>query len=78
LSGSGKEVLSKEQAVLFDGSRGQPAEGDKSVDKGIYSKLPEKRRGKKEGFSHSLCFFFEPHLCSPSIYTLKREKKLHV
>jgi hypothetical protein len=54
----------------FLGKKWQPAEGDKSIDKGIYSKLPVKRRGKKEGLNVALRFV-SAHLCAPYINTQK-------
>jgi len=51
--------------------------GDKSVNKGIYFKLPEKRRGTKEGFAVDFLFYLL-HFCSPYINTLNPKKKLQV
>ncbi len=51
--------------------------GDESVKRGIYIKLPGKRRGKKEGRS-CVSFFYSLHLCSPYINTYKTAKELHI
>jgi hypothetical protein len=69
--------IKREQAAFFLGEKWQPVLGDKSVNKGIYFKLPEKRRGTKEGFPVGLLFDLL-HLCSPYINTLNRKEKLQV
>jgi hypothetical protein len=55
----------------------QPVKGDKSVNKGIYFKLPEKRRGTKEGFAIELLLDLL-HLRSPYINTQNNIEKLQV
>ncbi len=51
--------------------------GNESVNRGIYLKLPGKRRGKKEGRS-CVSFFYPLHLCSPYINTYKTAKELQI
>jgi ABC-type uncharacterized transport system ATPase subunit len=53
----------------------QPVKGDKSVNKGIYGKLPEKRRGTKEGCAVDLLLYLL-HLRSPYINTQNNKEKL--
>jgi hypothetical protein len=55
----------------------QPVKGDKSVNNGIYFKLPEKRRGTKEGFAVGLLLNLL-HLRSPYINTQNSKEKLQV
>jgi hypothetical protein len=50
---------------------------DELINRGIYIKLPGKRRGKKEGRSY-VSFFYPLHLCSPYINTYKTAKELQI
>jgi hypothetical protein len=69
--------MKRGQAAFFSREKWQPVLGDKSVNKGIYFKLPEKRRGTKEGFPDCSLFYLL-HLCSPFINTLNLKEKLQI
>jgi hypothetical protein len=71
------DPMKRGQAAFFLREKWQPVLGDKSVNKGIYFKLPEKRRGTKEGFAVDFLFDLL-HLCSPYINTLNLKKKLQI